>query len=80
MPARGYRFSDFDLKHIKEALKNGVSQADLARSYGVSQATMSRVINDNELKISDKPVTPLQRYLADFAAHVAELDLPDSTS
>lgn len=74
MPAKGYTFSDSDLQRIREMLKNDVSQADIARFFSVSPATISRVIKEFDLKVSDKPLTPLAKYLAKFAAH---LDNPE---
>ncbi len=74
MPAHGYRFNDNDLNHIREALQNGVSHAALASSYGVSQPTMSRLINDNDLNNAQKPLTELQKYLAAYKQHEANPD------
>ena len=38
------KLSEFDVKDIRRAFSGGMKQADLARSYGVNPATISRIV------------------------------------
>lgn len=68
------RFTPQTKAQIKELMENGASDEDIACAYCVHRTTVGRLRKELITHSADKPLGPLQRFLADYADHMAAVD------